>query len=363
MTVASEITKLQTNLTNSYTACQVKGATLPAKQNFDNLPATIESITGGGGGSSEYKKLYNMDISDLIPEPNASGAIVIPTTASVIQSFDGVKSIPAYCFNYRFAYLTNIKEAHYPDLKTISTYSLNYAYQKCTGLTKICFEALETITTSNSLQRVCSDCTNLKIAELPLLKTITNTSGMSYAFYGCGLTSVIFPNLETATGLSYCFQNNKSLTYLGFPKLKIIKSTSSGMGNMVNGCTSLQEVEFPELESIESYMGATNMFSSSSVKVVRFTKLNNIERSCCSSMFSSCKTIEHVYFPALTTSSFGSSYTDQFNSMMSSTGTLVTHTLHFPANMEATISKLKSYPLFGGSDGHVVLAFDLPATS
>jgi hypothetical protein len=49
--------------------------------------------------------------------------------------------------------------------------------------------------------------------------------------------------------------------------------------------------------------------------------------------------------------------------MMSSTGTSVTHTIHFPSNMETTISTLTTYPLFGGTSGYVTLAFDLPATS
>ena len=47
MTIASEITKLNTNLTNSYTACQNKGATMPANQNFDNLATCIGSIPSG----------------------------------------------------------------------------------------------------------------------------------------------------------------------------------------------------------------------------------------------------------------------------------------------------------------------------
>lgn len=50
MTISAEITKLQTNLASSYTKCNAKGATMPASQNFDNLPSTIESIPSGGGG-------------------------------------------------------------------------------------------------------------------------------------------------------------------------------------------------------------------------------------------------------------------------------------------------------------------------
>lgn len=47
MTIASEITKLQNNLANSYTACEGKEATIPANQNFDNLPDCIASIKRG----------------------------------------------------------------------------------------------------------------------------------------------------------------------------------------------------------------------------------------------------------------------------------------------------------------------------
>ena len=44
MTVASEISKLGSNLTNAYTAISNKGGTLPASQNYDNLATSINSI-------------------------------------------------------------------------------------------------------------------------------------------------------------------------------------------------------------------------------------------------------------------------------------------------------------------------------
>lgn len=73
MTVADELAKLQTNLSNSYSACQEKGAMLPSKRNFDNLPATIGSITGGGGGGSsdkwqrpsEWPAMDKIDLTDF----------------------------------------------------------------------------------------------------------------------------------------------------------------------------------------------------------------------------------------------------------------------------------------------------------
>lgn len=48
MTVASELIKLKDNLTDSYTAVENKGGTLPQYKNFDNLPDAIDSITTGG---------------------------------------------------------------------------------------------------------------------------------------------------------------------------------------------------------------------------------------------------------------------------------------------------------------------------
>ena len=47
MTIASEITKLQSNLADSYTACASKEADMPANENFDNLPNCIASIKRG----------------------------------------------------------------------------------------------------------------------------------------------------------------------------------------------------------------------------------------------------------------------------------------------------------------------------
>ena len=46
MTIASELSTLQTNLRNSYDAISSKGGTLPENKNYDNLAVSIESITG-----------------------------------------------------------------------------------------------------------------------------------------------------------------------------------------------------------------------------------------------------------------------------------------------------------------------------
>lgn len=77
--------------------------------------------------------------------------------------------------------------------------------------------------------------------------------------------------------------------------------------------------------------------------------------------FQGCTGITDIYFPNIKTTSFGT-FRNQFQSMMNTTGNAITHTIHFPSNMESTISTLTDYPLFGGTSGYVVLAYDLPAT-
>ena len=53
MAVSTEITKLQTNLANAYTAVATKEGTIPQDQNFDNLSAAISTITSGAEVEAE----------------------------------------------------------------------------------------------------------------------------------------------------------------------------------------------------------------------------------------------------------------------------------------------------------------------
>ena len=49
MTIASEIRRIKTNISNAYAEAEEKGATLPVERNSDNLASTISTIQGGGG--------------------------------------------------------------------------------------------------------------------------------------------------------------------------------------------------------------------------------------------------------------------------------------------------------------------------
>ena len=176
--------------------------------------------------------------------------------------------------------------------------------------------------------------------SLPDDATDVGQSGLYYAFSRCtGLTSVDLSSLTTVSG-------------------------SNGFDSAFNGCTALTSVDLSSLTTVSGTNGLYYAFSGctalTSVDLPSLTTVSG--SSALSSAFRNCTGLTNIYFRALTTSSFGS-YTNQFSSMMSGTGSSTTHTLHFPSNLQSTIKGLSGYPAFGGTSSKVRLLFDLPATS
>lgn len=57
MSIASEITRINNNISAAYTACQNKSATMPQTQNSANLSSCINSIPGGGNINNQDKTI------------------------------------------------------------------------------------------------------------------------------------------------------------------------------------------------------------------------------------------------------------------------------------------------------------------
>lgn len=169
--------------------------------------------------------------------------------------------------------------------------------------------------------------------------TSIDTGGLCYAFYGCtqlsgtvNLSSLI--SIDTK-GISYAFQDCTHITGINLSSLTTAGAQSFEMA--FSNCIGITSIRFNSLTNI----GYTSVLLAA---------------------FYQCYNLTDIYFPALTTNSFGS-YVNQFRNMMSNTGSNKTHTIHFPSNLETTIQGLTGYPNFGGTSGYVVLAFDLPETS
>lgn len=301
MTIASALSDLNTDIQNARTAITNKGGTVTVDGGSSQLATDIATIPSGGGGTK-----YGCTVDNLLGNVDANGELQYPladTSGNIV--FTGVKSIKQNYILYRkFANNTNLSHGViFPDLENIGV-SVGES-QYC------CYEA----------------------------------------FRNTGITSV------------------------SFPKLKAIYSTADIAFYMFSGCYNLASIYLPELEEIHSgfqYFLTGSSVMGGSLTSVTFDKLNIIFQGGTSASSSTFRGVfqyqpklAHIYFPAITTSTFGSRV-GQFNNMFnSSTGSEATGgcTMHFPSNLATTIAGLSGYPTFGGDANYINLSFDLPATS
>ena len=169
MSIATSLQKLETDITNAYSAVQTKGGTIPSDKNTNNLATAISSISGGGGATLITKtitgnKTYNAQ------DDNA----------------DGYSSVNVELF-FKNNGLPYFKNMIFSNDVTIASAS----FDTCTYLETVKYEAGVT-TLYNSLFR---SCINLKKVELPN----TLTTIQARAFQSCSsLSTINFPNSLTS---------------------------------------------------------------------------------------------------------------------------------------------------------------------
>lgn len=159
-----------------------------------------------------------------------------------------------------------------------------------------------------------------------------SAEGFHYAFYGCNFDGYL--NLSNLTSVA-----------------------SMGMHSAFSFC-KIETINLDNLVSVGD-LGMYQAFNGCHISSCNFKKLSNISENFAlrNAFQSQGNYLTDLYFPALTTQSFGSTYKNQFTTML--TGTSGT-TIHFPSNLKSTVAGLSGYPSFGGSS--ITLAFDLPAT-
>lgn len=183
MSIATEITRLQTAKANIKTSIENKGVTVPSNATLSNYSTYIDQITTGGGGGSDTSKLIDLIEGDLtsIDVPNG-------TTKISVNAFYGLRS------------LTSIT------IPNSVTSIDSMAFQSCTGLTSITIP--DSVTSIGGYAfHGCTSLTSLTIGSG--LTTIPNQ-----CFYNCSsLTTMTIPNTVTAIQTE-AFYNANSLTSL-----------------------------------------------------------------------------------------------------------------------------------------------------
>ena len=70
--IETQIQRIQGKVEETYDVAEAKGAEIPATKNIDNLPATVASITGGGGGDgiTTNQIIRAMDLRKALVDKN-----------------------------------------------------------------------------------------------------------------------------------------------------------------------------------------------------------------------------------------------------------------------------------------------------
>ncbi len=251
MSIASEITRIKTNISNAYTKLEEKGATIPEAKNSENLTACIDSVSVGGGGSATK---YGIPIGAYLGDVDENGMLQKPN-----ETFDfvgtGIKDIGANILQQKFSSNTGVAKVSFPDLVTVSgTYALQNAFQS-SNVTSVEFNELVTVNATYALSGCFSNCKGLTSANLNKLTTISNSYSCQNMFYGCSsLSDLQMDSLTTIDGSQTCrsmFESCKNLKSINLDNLTTIKGTRACY-NMFRACTGLTSVSFPSLTTISS---------------------------------------------------------------------------------------------------------------
>ena len=255
MSIVEQIQRIDNNIKASYTALADKGATLPAKQNSNNLANTIANLEvgGGSGGSDELlKAIVEGTAKDIVLPDNIE---IISTsffrgTANYAFANSGLKSIKANG-------VTELKDyaiySHYKTLETIELPNLkiigNYGLANSGG--------------SDSLKGT------VKKLKLGALEKIGNY----------GLEGIFNPDTSISQEIEMSFNNceigNYAFKYYNYASFDGTGVKSLGQEVFSYASTKFKKVWFPS--TIESmYSGSTMFRASGSITIYTDVTEDNV---------------------------------------------------------------------------------------
>ena len=230
MSIASEISRLQTAKQNIKSSIEGKGVNVPSDATLSDYPDYIDNIEQGGGDYDGIIKSLSED------EITASGSFDPKNYITEVTIPSGFTSITG------FINLTGLTSVEIPN--SIITLE-NSCFQNCQNLKEINIPNSVVNIRVNSF-RECKNLTNVKLGSG--VATIGK-----YAFMGCiHLESIDIPNSIVSIGES-AFQNCRILT-----SVTINATTPPTLEtNVFNNTHSTMKIYVP-CEAVDAYKTATN---------------------------------------------------------------------------------------------------------
>lgn len=247
MSIASEITRLQSAKSNIRTEIINKGVTVPSTITLDQYPSYIASIPTGGTDELFLQNLQgklpsSIDI-ELSTATNMRYHALAYNKSLVDVTFKG-SHLPSYfegtfdnCIKLQTVTLSGMSSGHKINLG-------NYAFQSCRSLTSIPFaNNIYLIGGSNTF----AFCTKLSEVNLPNAYFSTNSTTTSYTFQGCSSLTTVNLSSPSCTNIpNYTFTGCSALSSISIPNV-----TSIGTFAFWE-CSALSNVYFPKVTYIGS---------------------------------------------------------------------------------------------------------------
>ena len=339
----------------------------------------LSSLQAINGSSACYYTFANctgitsIDVSSLIVIGGSSCCYCMFSGDTGITSAD-FKSLVCIrgnsCCRQMFYNCTNLTSVNISKVARLSG-SLQQAFQN-TAITELSFNNLAyTATNINAgFQNMLQGCSNVTVHFPAEWQTDMASYSNVTAGFGGTNTTVLFdlPNVRTldltgiktikVDGLFSNFANNNyfpNITKVDLSDLEYI-SGKTAFNNAFINTTSITSVDVSKLTAITAYQGIGGAFNGcTGLTTMRYDSLKYTkgDRTCmdiCSGMTG----LTNVYFPALTPSGYDAATFRR--ALLNTTGV----TIHFPSNMQTTITADSDYPNFSGTN--TVVSFDLPAT-
>ena len=138
MSIASEISRLQTAKAGLKTAIEGKGVTVSDTATLDAYPALVESIQTGGSGGSDADLIGVIERSGTsVNIPNGCtkiGDYAFYRMTNAYQLTNGIPDTVTYIGNYAFYYLEYLGRFGSISLPDSITYIGDYAFAECYNL-------------------------------------------------------------------------------------------------------------------------------------------------------------------------------------------------------------------------------------
>lgn len=301
MSIASEITRLQTAKADIKTAIEAKGVTVPANAKLDDYDTYVASIPTGG--TSKLPQIIDRTVTTLTAADlvgvttigqyafigcSSLSSVTLPTTVTRIEQH-AFESVPISSID-----LTNI------------TYLGNDTFKGCTNLTSItwplnmtelpnaCFEntGFTTLNIPGNIETIGWYC----FRRNPRLTSVIFNEGLKVtewsSFEACnGLTTITFPNGFEKFGHS-TFYNCTGITSISLPS-----SVKEIVAQACYGCTSLTTINIPTNASLIKLEDQVFMNCTSLATITIPDNITNLGNQ----LFDGCTSLATINYTGTTT--------------------------------------------------------------